>query len=142
MFIYLLLTVILKLKVTSYFSQPTFNSLKLVKPHIAILNDCYIFILGYNVAHGSEEKIMTENAVVRARINETIKEEAATVLASMGLTVSGAFRLMLTRVAIEKTLPFDPLIPNKETIQAMREARKGNLDAFDGVDDLMADLMK
>ena len=85
---------------------------------------------------------MAENAVVRARINETIKEEAATVLATMGLTVSDAFRLMLTRVAIEKTLPFEPLIPNKETIQAMRKARKGKLDAFDNVDDLMADLTK
>ncbi len=79
---------------------------------------------------------------VRARINEAIKEEAATVLATMGLTVSDAFRLMLTRVVIEKTLPFEPLIPDKETIQAMRVARKGKLDTFDSVDDLMADLNK
>ena len=85
---------------------------------------------------------MAENAVVRARINETIKEEAATVLATMGLTISDAFRLMLTRVAIEKTLPFEPLIPNKETIQAMREARSGKLDGFDSVDDFMTDLTK
>ncbi len=85
---------------------------------------------------------MAENAVVRARINEKIKEEAATVLATMGLTVSDAFRLMLTRVAIEKTLPFEPLIPNEETIQAMREARNDKLDTFDSVDDLMVDLSK
>ncbi|NOX09253.1 MAG: hypothetical protein GXP22_07180 [Gammaproteobacteria bacterium] len=38
---------------------------------------------------------MAENAVVRARINEHIKEEAATVLATMGLTISDAFRMML-----------------------------------------------
>jgi len=49
---------------------------------------------------------------------------------------------MPPRVAIEKTLPFEPLIPNKETIQAMRETRKGKLDTFDSVDDLMADLTK
>jgi len=85
---------------------------------------------------------MAENAVVRARINEAIKEEATTVLATMGLTVSDAFRLKLTRVAIKKTLPFEQLIPNKETIQAMREARKGKLEAFDNVDDLIADLTK
>ncbi len=84
---------------------------------------------------------MAENAVVRARINDEIKEEATIVLASMGLTVSDAFRLMLTRVAIEKALPFEPLIPNKETIKAMRETREGkNLKSFDSVDDLMADL--
>lgn len=84
---------------------------------------------------------MAENAVVRARINEDIKEEATVVLASMGLTVSDAFRLMLTRVAREKALPFEPLIPNEETIQAMKEAREGKkLESFGSVEDLMADL--
>ncbi|MDQ7830988.1 MAG: type II toxin-antitoxin system RelB/DinJ family antitoxin [Desulfovibrionaceae bacterium] len=83
---------------------------------------------------------MAENAVVRARIDGRIKEEAATVLASMGLTVSDAFRLLLTRVAREKTLPFEPLAPNSETIEAMREARRGKLASFATVDDLMADL--
>jgi len=83
---------------------------------------------------------MAENAVVRARIDGRIKEEAATVLASMGLTVSDAFRLLLTRVAREKTLPFEPLAPNAETIEAMREARRGKLASFATVEDLMADL--
>lgn len=84
---------------------------------------------------------MAENAVVRARINDEIKEEATVVLASMGLTVSDAFRLMLTRVAKEKALPFEPLIPNEETIQAMKETRAGkNLKPFNSIDDLMDDL--
>lgn len=72
---------------------------------------------------------MSANAVVRARIDEHIKEEASAVLAAMGLTVSDAFRILLTRVAKEKSLPFDPLVPNAETIEAMKEARRGNLEA-------------
>jgi DNA-damage-inducible protein J len=68
---------------------------------------------------------MATNTVVRARIDEHIKEEASVVLAAMGLTVSDAFRIMLTRVAREKALPFEPLIPNRETIQAMKDARSG-----------------
>lgn len=83
---------------------------------------------------------MAENAVVRARINEHIKDEAAVVLAAMGLTVSDAFRIMITRVAKEKALPFEPLIPNAKTIAAMKEARRGKLRSFKNVDDLMADL--
>ncbi|MGB8839744.1 MAG: type II toxin-antitoxin system RelB/DinJ family antitoxin [Aliidongia sp.] len=83
---------------------------------------------------------MAANAVVRARIDEHIKEEAAAVLAAMGLTVSDAFRIMLTRVAREKALPFEPLVPNEETIAAMREARTGNLESFDSVEALMAGL--
>ena len=83
---------------------------------------------------------MPANAVVRARIDEHIKEEATIVLASMGLTVSDAFCIMLTRIAHEKALPFDPLVPNAETIEAMKEARRGNLPSFNTVDDLLADL--
>ena len=83
---------------------------------------------------------MTANAVVRARINGSIKEEATAVLAAMGLTPSDAFRIMMTRVAREKALPFEPLIPNEETIAAMKEARKGKLKSLASVDDLMADL--
>ncbi|MFY9641459.1 MAG: type II toxin-antitoxin system RelB/DinJ family antitoxin [Rhodomicrobium sp.] len=83
---------------------------------------------------------MSENAVVRARIDPRIKEEASAVLAAMGLTVSDAFRIMLTRIAREKALPFEPLVPNEETIAAMREARAGNLESFDSVEALMASL--
>ena len=83
---------------------------------------------------------MAENTVVRARIDERIKEEAAIVLASMGLTVSDAFRMMLTRIANEKALPFEPLVPNAETIAAMKEARRGKLKSFDSVNALLEDL--
>ena len=47
---------------------------------------------------------------------------------------------MLTRVAREKALPFELLVPNAETIEAMKEARRGKLNSFDTVVDLMADL--
>lgn len=83
---------------------------------------------------------MARNDVVRARIDGRIKDEAADVLASMGLTVSDAFRMMMVRIATEKALPFEPLRPNAETIAAMREARTGHLPRFDSVDALMEDL--
>lgn len=73
---------------------------------------------------------MTDNSVVRARIDEHTKREAAAVLASMGLSLSDAFRLLLKRVAAEKALPFEPLVPNEKTIAAMREARAGKLPRF------------
>jgi len=40
---------------------------------------------------------MSANAVVRARIDEQIKEETSVVLAAMGLTLSDALRMMLSR---------------------------------------------
>lgn len=83
---------------------------------------------------------MAANQLVQTRIDGAIKEEAAAVLAAMGLTVSDAVRLMLTKVAREHALPFDPLIPNAITIAAMREARAGDLKSFDSVDALMTEL--
>ena len=83
---------------------------------------------------------MITNAVVRARIDGHIKEEASAVLASMGLTISDAFRMLLIRVAKEHTLPFEPLTPNQKTVDAMKEARRGKLKAFKTVKSLMEDL--
>lgn len=83
---------------------------------------------------------MASNALIQTRINGTVKEEAAAVLATMGLTVSDAVRLMLMRVAHDKALPFEPLKPNADTVKAMQEARRGKLKRFDSVEALMADL--
>jgi len=83
---------------------------------------------------------MTENAVIRARINEQTKEAATTVLAAMGLTASDAFRMMMTRIAVEKALPFDPLVPNEETIAAMEAARCGETVKASTTDSLFDDL--
>ncbi len=83
---------------------------------------------------------MTANAVVRARIDERIKQEATAILGAVGLTVSDAVRLMLMRTVAEKALPFDPLIPNAETIEALKAARAGDVTVVGDIDGLMADL--
>ena len=61
---------------------------------------------------------MPANDYVRARIDPAIKQEAAAVLATMGLTVSDLCRMALTRVAHEKRLPFSLEGPNEETRKA------------------------
>ena len=66
---------------------------------------------------------MAATAFVRARIDEKIRDEAAAVLAEMGLTVSDVVRMTLTRVAKEKALPLELKIPNAETRAAMAESR-------------------
>jgi DNA-damage-inducible protein J len=66
---------------------------------------------------------MASNAFVRARIDETLKDQAAAVLAEMGLTVSDVVRMTLTRIAKDKALPFELKVPNAETRAAMEESR-------------------
>ncbi len=63
------------------------------------------------------------NAVVRARIDEATRDEAAAVLAEMGLSVSDAIRMLLIRVARDHAIPFDLKVPNAETRAAMLRAR-------------------
>ena len=58
------------------------------------------------------------------------------MLAAMGLTLSDAVRLMLTRVAREGALPFEPLVPDATTVAAMKEAREGRGRRFASVEDL------
>ena len=49
---------------------------------------------------------MPTNALVQTRIDSAIKERAADVLAKLGITVSDAVRILLTRTANEGALPF------------------------------------
>ena len=83
---------------------------------------------------------MAETSVVRARVDEAVKVEAAAVLATMGLSLSDAVRLLLKRVATDKELPFEPLIPNAETIAAMQAAEAGDLVTVGSIEQLFAHL--
>ena len=83
---------------------------------------------------------MIENTVVRARIDAATKAKASAVLASIGLSLSDAIRLMLKRVVAEKALPFEPLIPNAETIEAIMEARRGELVKIGSLDNMFRDI--
>jgi DNA-damage-inducible protein J len=47
---------------------------------------------------------------------------------------------MLTKIAQEKALPFELLIPNETSIKAMKEARSGSLLQVKSVTALMNDL--
>src|SRR5204862_4771223 len=51
----------------------------------------------------TKEVPMAATAFVRARIDETLKDEAAAVLAELGLTVSDVVRMTLTRVAKDRS---------------------------------------
>lgn len=82
----------------------------------------------------------TKDAVVRARIDSNVKKKAEAVLKSMGLTSSFVCRMLITRIAKEKALPFEPLVPNAKTVAALKAVREGDTVAFTNVADLMADL--
>lgn len=68
---------------------------------------------------------MAATAFVRARIDEKLKNEAAAVLAGMGLTVSDVVRIALTKIAKEKALPFEMRVPNVLTANMLAKSERG-----------------
>jgi DNA-damage-inducible protein J len=63
---------------------------------------------------------MPGDAVVRARIDHRLKQEAEAVLAAIRLTASDAIRLLMIRIAQDKALPFEPIFPNAEPIRGRK----------------------
>ena len=66
---------------------------------------------------------MAATTMVHVRVDEHIKTQASETLAAMGLTVSDAIRVFLTRVVADQQLPFALKAPNAGTRAAMKEAR-------------------
>ena len=67
---------------------------------------------------------MATTTMVHVRVDEKIKAEATETLASMGLTISDAVRVFLTRVVADKELPFAVKAPNTCSRAAMAEAEE------------------
>ena len=65
---------------------------------------------------------MATTSMVHVRVDDKLKLEATETLASMGLSVSDAVRILLTRVVVEKQFLFMLKVPNPETHAAMLEA--------------------
>jgi DNA-damage-inducible protein J len=86
---------------------------------------------------------MATTTMVHVRVDEKIKAQATETLASMGLTVSDAVRVFLTRVAADQELPFAIKAPNASSRAAITEAEdliKSRRARFSNPDDLINDL--
>ena len=83
---------------------------------------------------------MSNDTVVRARIDSDTKARATEALNAMGLSVSDVIRLVLLRVAEEKRLPFIVQVPNATTVEAMKELDDGKGQRFDNAEQLFRDL--
>jgi len=83
---------------------------------------------------------MAADAVVRARVSESVKREASAILEKAGLTTSDLIRMVLIRVVEDKALPFDPVRPNQVTARAINAARAGKVKSAGSAKDLLKTL--
>ena len=67
-------------------------------------------------------------AILQTRVDNSVKQEAENLFASLGLDMTTAIRLFLKQSINQQRLPFDIVLPqcsfSKETIAAIDEARK------------------
>lgn len=88
---------------------------------------------------------MAASAMLHVRVDEQLKAQATETLAAMGLSVSDAVRVFLTRVVADKQMPFDIRVPNALTREAMQEAEEiiqARRARFDSAGQLFNDLEK
>jgi len=66
---------------------------------------------------------MAHSTMLHVRVDDEIKKQAGEALATMGLSVSDAVRILLKRVVNDQAFPLELKVPNAQTRAAMEEAR-------------------
>ena len=74
---------------------------------------------------------MTEDALVQTSIDVEVKERAEAVLEDMGLTVSDAVRIMLTKTADDGAPPFDLSVDADAHDRSFRASVQGALEGLE-----------
>ncbi|MBR4736736.1 MAG: type II toxin-antitoxin system RelB/DinJ family antitoxin [Rhodocyclaceae bacterium] len=71
---------------------------------------------------------MAASSLVQARVPSEIRDAAIAVIQASGLTVSDVVRVLMTRIARDKTIPPALFQPNAETLAAFAEIERGETE--------------
>lgn len=84
---------------------------------------------------------MAGSTLVRARVDEELKDEATAILATMGLAVSDFVRIGLAKVVSEQGVPFEMRVPNRLIKETLAKSERGDdLHKAESADELFKDL--
>ena len=84
---------------------------------------------------------MSKTAVISARIDPELKNNAETIFKELGLTTAQAITLFYRQVGLQHGLPFEIKLPNETTERALADAKaRYNLTDFETIDELFDDL--
>ena len=74
------------------------------------------------------------------RVDDELKKDATKALDAIGLNLSEAVRMFLTRVVAEQAIPLELKVPNAETRAAIEESRAMSRARFATAQSLIDDL--
>ncbi len=81
-----------------------------------------------------------KNAIVKARIEPSLKEETENILRDLGLSTTDAIRMFFNQIRLHKGIPYPVRIPNQKTQKAINELESGKGKRLNSVDALFAEL--
>jgi DNA-damage-inducible protein J len=89
-----------------------------------------------------KERLITvaKTGFIRARVDERLKTNTEDLFGKLGLTMTEAITLFLSQCEMRQGLPFEVSMPNEETQKALEDARSGDVQSFDTLEDLFEDL--
>jgi DNA-damage-inducible protein J len=86
---------------------------------------------------GIGEMIMSKSAMIRARLEPELKENAETVLRRLGLNATQAITMFYKQVELRGGLPFDVVMPTPTTKRTLDATDAGrNLVLCEDADDM------
>ena len=86
---------------------------------------------------------MPKSAMVRARVEPKLKQDAESLFERLGLSTTQAITLFYRQVALRRGLPFDVVIPNATTCKTFDNTDHGrNLVVCKDADDMFEKLQK
>ena len=87
----------------------------------------------------SKLKTSLQSAVVQARMEPELKQEAEAILKELGLNTSEAIKIFFRQIRLHQGIPFELKVPNPKMAKVLDESQAGNnLVAHDNVEDMFA----
>jgi len=83
---------------------------------------------------------MPTEAIIETHVDPVLLAKAQAIYAAAGVTLDNLVRNMILKTVEDESVPMDFFRPNAETVAAMQEARRGNLESTGSIAALMADL--
>lgn len=71
-----------------------------------------------------------KEAVVRARVEPQLKEDAETILAELGISTTEAIRMFLSQIRLRKGIPFEVELGENSDLLRSKNSRQAALDSF------------
>ena len=62
-----------------------------------------------------------KSAIIRARTENDVKDQAEEILSQLGITPSQVINMLYRQIILKKGLPFEVTLPNEITLKAIKD---------------------